>query len=266
MFLPLLLPLESSVGVHLHDMRLRAQEGLRWTVGIVYYPLWLLCAFAYGLSPLEVPCKEMIDSVTVKSGSFAHLQALAGDQQDDDDHDDGPKKSARSPGRDKAIKSLLRIASLDRDYIAEVVHGENDMFAEKLKFTDHIVSYSDRREWSTSFHALALMMSAKIVEVEDIRDEQDLSVVNVKMCWLTPFEWINEKVGGFEFSNVMVVQFDESNRVCQIDEFWNGRDHLDGMGVFDVMRRVTSIATLPMMQIISCFAKRGKQTEDDHEE
>jgi len=270
------LPVGFNLDVQMDDLKAQAQTVLQWTFGIVYYPLWFLCAFVYGLNPYALgPIEDIagpiwdyctsITGFTAKKDddSTTNLQALLTGKKDDAAN--GLMKSAKVPGRDKAIQSVLKIAGLDKQFISEVINEENDTFAEELKFTDHIVSYSNRKEWITSFHALTSIMSSKIVESETIRDEKDLSVVNVKMCWMSPFEFINEKVGGFEFSNVMVIRFDESNRVCQIDEFWNGRDHLDGMGVFGIMRKVTGIVTLPILQIISCFAKKGEQTKDTKE-
>jgi len=261
--------LKSKFPVQAHGILEQVQDILPVVFGVVYYPLWLVCALLYGLSPFKMPFESFFDEIAVKSDSYTHFKSVRDGKVDEGGDAVVPlsqfahahkesmedKSDDKVPGRDQIIKSLLKIASLDRTHITEVVRGENEMFADDLKFTDHIVSYLDRKEWITSFHALTVMMSAKIVEIESIRHDAELSVVQFRMCWMTPFSFINELVGGMEFSNVMVVRFDESDRVCQIDEYWNGRDHLNAMGLVGVMRRMTAWVTLPLCQITSCFAK-----------
>jgi len=275
--------LKSKIPVQAHDMLEQVQDVLPVIIGVFYYPLWFVSALLYGLLPFEIPYASFFERHSVKSDSYTHSEKVCGAKAVDEKHGQVPngdhagepvvplaqfahaqqaavedrlEKSVKVPGRDRVIKSLLKIASLDKAHITEIVRGENEMFAENLKFTDHIVSYWDRKEWISSFHALTLMMSAKIVDIESIRDDADLSVVHFRMCWMSPFSFVNEHLmGGMEFNNVMVIKFDGSNRVCQIDEYWNGRDHLDVMGVLAVMRRITALVTLPFCQIISCFTK-----------
>merc|ERR1719221_1268879 len=133
------LPVGFSLDVQMDDLKAHAQTVLQWTFGIVYYPLWFLCAFVYGLNPYALgPIEDIAGPI------WDYCTSITGFTGKKDDAANGLMKSAKVPGRDKAIQSVLKIAGLDKQFISEVINEENDVFAEELKFTDHIVSYSNR--------------------------------------------------------------------------------------------------------------------------
>jgi len=264
-----------NMDIDVDGLLTQAVDALTIFLGVVWYPLWTIVSLCYGLWPstMEVPFSDYIAPYTVHvngepDDSYSYVFPVGDTITKKEEGQNGKNKAGKvtkASARDKAIKSLIKIVSLDKAQCKSVMEEETesgvDHFAEDLKFNDPLVTYEGRNDWITSFNALTMLMSAKILDIENIRDESDITVVHLRMCWMTPFPTLNEWIGarGLELDNVMVIRFDESNRVCEINEFWNGRDHLDGSGVFGVMRKVTAMATVPICKVVSCIGKKEKK-------
>ena len=216
-------------------------------LAVIYYPLWTVCSLIYNLCPPEIPFHQYFDSVTVNDASFVYHDQINNDKANN-------QREQKTQRRHKLVQSVLKIWSLNREYIQTLAGGQNEkIFSAKLQFDDPLVSYSNYTEWLVSFHTLSIVASAQITDILSIEHYESLIIIQFRIRWMSPFKLINEYIfHGVHLNDVLVIKLDETDEcITNIFELWNGKSFLKLYGVMDICRRITAIFTLPFCYMTS---------------